>query len=80
MRSIMKNILDINFLKPINLLGIGITDLFEPNDGIDNPGGELGRALVSFFNTTTTSEYFFYGNNSDQGNGEQYIDFEWSLD
>lgn len=60
----------VTFSGGMNLRGLWVTDLFQYPDGAGNPWGEHGTVLINgsyLFN--------FYGNDSDQANGEQYIDF-----
>ncbi len=66
--------LGISFLNPINLRGIGVTDLFAAPDGYGSRG-EWGQALIYFADFSPRFEVNFYGNDSNQSNGEQYIDF-----
>lgn len=54
-----------------NLRGFWVTDLFASPDGAGDPLGEHGRIVINGGALTID----FYGNNSDQANGEQFIDF-----
>lgn len=52
--------------------GVWISDLFAPNDGHTNQG-EKGRVKIELGKPDLA--FTFFGNDSDQANGEQYIDF-----
>ena len=58
----------------MSLSGVWITDLFDPPDGSDNTNGEMGSVVINGTNTFT-----FDGINSDQLNGEIWVDFVGSI-
>jgi hypothetical protein len=68
----------ISFLKPLDLLGFGVTDLFGKSDGGNNSFGESGTA--SFFDELNKQlgEISFQGIKSSGSNGEQYIGYALS--
>lgn len=55
--------------------GLWITDLFEFVDGNDDPRGEVGAVELYDLGGSLLTILFFEGNDSDQANGEQYVDF-----
>lgn len=58
------------------LTGVWITDLFDfPDGGINGEEGLLQLTLAD----GTIIDFSFFGKNSDQANGEQYIDFGTEL-
>ncbi len=61
------------FLPNLDVSGFMVTDLFASPDG-NNLQGEHGEVYL-FNGSSEIGHYDFYGENSHQGNGEQYIDF-----
>lgn len=64
----------ITFNTPYVLRDVAITDLFASNDGNQDPGEE-GYVDLFGVDGKLLASYTFYGNNSDQANGEQLVDF-----
>lgn len=56
-----------------------ISDLFDPEDGINDRRGEVGRLKYNTYSDDTVIETF-WGRDSDQANGEQVIDLGVELD
>jgi hypothetical protein len=74
----LEEFLKINFSKPQDLIGFGVTDLFKANDGGNITYGEYGTA--SFFDDLDNhlGEISFQGIGSSGSNGEQYIGYALS--
>jgi len=69
--------IDFAFNDGTRLTGLWITDLFQGNDG--GQDGENGKVTLTLADTSEMV-FNFDGDDSDQGNGEQYIDFLAALD
>lgn len=63
--------LEVTFSQQTLLTGVWITDLFDAPDGFN---GEDGKVEI-YTRTGDLLVFNFNGNNSDQINGEQYVDF-----
>ena len=56
------------------LTGVWITDLFGPPDG-STRRGEKGEVKLDLWGPGGLTSILFYGDDSDQGNGEQFVSF-----
>lgn len=70
--------LEILFNTPYVLRDVAITDLFASNDG-NQARGEEGYVHLYGGNGSFLQSFTFFGNDSDQANGEQLVDFGQSL-
>ncbi len=74
---IEKLAVDFNFVTNTKLTGVWITDLFESVDG--GPNHENGQVELTLTDLSVLI-FTFNGDESDQGNGEQYVDFAGEYD